>query len=123
MVLTPLSDHRRRDSQADSSIVTRLAFVSSAEFRGWACNKCDWRFSVNPNLAFTDAGAERVVTLFDEHHCGEAAKLGSSDAQPWEREATMSKTVTIPDWIAPLVVGIAVVGIVVSLVVAALSTA
>jgi len=50
-----------------------LAFVCSREFTGWACSKCDWQFPVNPNLVFTDARAEEVVTAFDEHRCGDRA--------------------------------------------------
>jgi hypothetical protein len=41
--------------------------------RGWACNNCDWRFPIHPNLAFTDA--REVMILFDEHRCGDLAKL------------------------------------------------
>jgi hypothetical protein len=55
-------------------MATTLAFVYSSEFRGWACNKCDWRFPVS-NLAFTDAHAEEVVAAFGEHRCGDRARL------------------------------------------------
>ena len=74
MIPTPLSNPRGRDPLGDSSMATTLAFVYSSEFRGWACSKCDWRFPVS-NLAFTDAHPEEVVTLFDEHRCGDRARL------------------------------------------------
>ena len=64
-----------RDPTGDSSMATALAFVCSKEFTGWKCNKCDWRFPVDPNLVFTDARAEEVVTAFDEHRCGDRARL------------------------------------------------
>jgi len=56
----------------------------------------------------------------EKHRCG--CETGWFPSQPSESEATM-KTVTIPDWFVPLLVGIAVVGVIVSLVVAALFTA
>jgi len=74
MTSTPLSNPGR-DPLGDSSTATTLAFVCSREFTGWVCNKCDWRFPVDPNLVFTDARAEEVVTAFDEHRCGDRARL------------------------------------------------
>ena len=74
MTPTPPLNPQGRDPLGDSSMATTLAFVYSFEFRGWACNKCEWRFPVS-NLALTDAHAEEVVTLFDEHRCGDRARL------------------------------------------------
>jgi hypothetical protein len=75
MTPTPLSNPRGRDPLGDSSMAITLAFVCSREFTGWTCNKCDWRFPVDPNLVFTDARAEEVVALFDEHRCGDRARF------------------------------------------------
>ena len=75
MTPTPLSNSRAYDLLGDSSPASRLTFVSSGEFRGWACNNCDWRFPIDPNLVFTDARADELMILFDEHRCGDLAKL------------------------------------------------
>jgi len=120
----PLSNLRGRDPLGDPSMANRLAFVCSTEFTGWACNKCDWRFPVNPSLVFTDAGAEEVVTAFDEHRCGDRATFDGRVCATVQRgEVSMNKTSAIAEWLLPLLLWVAVAGIFVSLVIAALSSA
>ena len=124
MTGTPLSNPRGRDPLGDSSMATTLAFVFSREFRGWACNNCDWRFPMDdPNLVFTDARADEVMILFDEHRCGDLAKLDGRVHAPSSWVSPMNKTNAIAEWVLPLLLWIAVMGIFVSLVVAAISSA
>ena len=103
-------------------MATTLAFVYSKEFTGWVCNQCDWRFPVDPNLVFTDARAEEVVTGFDEHRCGDRARFDGR-VRTTSIGNPMNKTGAIAEWVLPLLLWIAFMGILVSLVVAALSTA
>ena len=124
MTPTPLSNPPGHDLSGDSAQAITLTFVYSREFRGWACSKCDWRFPVSPTLVFTDARAERVVTLFDEHRCGDRARFdGRVHAAVGRSEVPMNKKSAIVEWVLPLLLWIAAAGIFVSLVVAALSTA
>ena len=123
MTPTPLSNSRAYGLLRDYSPATRLTFVSSREFRGWACNNCDWRFPIHPNLAFTDARADEVMILFDEHRCGDLAKLDGRVHAPSRWVSPMNKTSAIAEWVLPLLLWIAVMGIFVSLVVAAISSA
>ena len=123
MTPTPLSNPRGRDPLGDPSMATTLTFVRSREFRGWACSNCDWRFPVNRNLVFPDR-AEEVVTLFNEHRCGDRARLERRVRVTVENGGgPLSKTSAIAEWVLPLLQWIAMMGIFVSLLVAALSTA
>ena len=124
MARTPLSDPPGQELLGKSSRLEKLTFIYSREFRGWACNNCEWRFAVDPNQVFTDARAEEVVTLFDGHRCGKRARAGARAHAAVERcEVPMSKTSATAEWVLPMLLWIAMVGIFVSLVVAALSSA
>ena len=123
MTPTPLSNSQWRDPLGDPSMATSLTYVHSREFRGWACNKCDWRFPVSRNLVSTDR-AEDVVTLFDEHHCSDRAKFDEFVRTTVKNGGCpVDKASVIADWVVPLMLWIAMIGIFASLVVAALSTA
>ena len=124
MTRTPLSDPPQQELLRDSSRAERLTFVYSKEFRGWACIQCGWRFPVNPDQVQTDALAEQVGVLFDGHRCGQRARAGARVHAAVERcEVPMSKTSATAEWVLPMLLWIAMVGIFVSLVVAALSSA
>lgn len=124
MAGTPLSDPLRQEVWGNFSRAKKLTFIYSREFRGWACNNCAWRSPVDPNQVFTDARAEELVTLFDGHRCGERARVGACVHAAVERcEVPMSKTSATAEWVLPMLLWIAMVGIFVSLVAAALSSA
>jgi len=124
MTRTPLSDPEQQELLQDSSRAEKLSFVYSREFRGWTCTKCDWRFAVNPDRVPTGARAEEVGVLFDGHRCGERVKADAGVHAAVKRcEVSMSKRSATAEWVLPMLLWIAMVGIFVSLVVAALSSA
>jgi hypothetical protein len=104
-------------------MAARLAFVYSREFRGWMCNQCDWRFPVDPKLVFTDAQAEEVVGVFDQHRCSGCGRVDAAANNSRDREVPMDKKSNIADWVVPLVVWLAALGFFVSLLVALLKPA